>query len=180
MSTPYYWAPLEPAPALLKHIKGDWRKYIGCCRWVKTAEDLLSTAVMKFERSARYRHQVRRTLSRDSRRPPSAEETEAFEALHWVETVIVKKLRMIDAAITLQTAWRARRGRGQLVLLKALREIDLRLSRARYAKVVRATQVIQMAWSAYKCNKRLKGTKHCSCRSCFESRLVGRGWWGCE
>ena len=203
MTIPYFRAPLEHetlAPRALKHIKGDWRKYIDCCRWVAAAEDLLSTAIMRFElaaprgcrysdsagvssRRARALWLLRLSLSRDKDQQASYEEIEAYNNLHLVETVIVTKLRNIDAAITLQTAWRARQGRGQLVLFRALREIDLRLSRARYAEVVRATQVVQTAWGEYKCNKRLKVMRREHFLSLAivrqrSARIIQQAWFG--
>ena len=135
----------------LKHIKGEWRTHLDCS-WLNTADDLLECAADRVRTAV---EQV--SASSMSFIGVDLGATRSLNAarrdLHWVEGVIVKKLRRVDAAITLQTAVRARRGRGMLLLLGALREIDLRLSRARYAKVIHATRVIQVAWGKYKVHK---------------------------
>ena len=59
------------------------------------------------------------------------------------------------AATSLQSAWRRYKLRNELILRKALREIDLRLCRARYARVIDAAGVIHKAWANRKLAKRM-------------------------
>ena len=61
-----------------------------------------------------------------------------------------------DAATCLQSAWRRYKLRNELILRKALREIDLRLCRARYARVIAAAGVIHKAWANHKLAKRMR------------------------
>jgi len=157
---PDYVQAWRPAP--LKHVKGDWTKYIGCWTGRETgAEWLYVDTHLDLLRGVELaRRWVVQAEAEGLPAEDSAYEfdTPAFKAnrlwrkrleeLSGVECAIVKKLRKIDATITLQTAWRARRTRrGYLVLLGGLREIDLR-------ERERATRVIQTGWAGYKLNKR--------------------------
>ena len=61
-----------------------------------------------------------------------------------------------QAAVYIQAVWRRYKMRNQLLLLLALREIDLRLCRGRYARVIEAALVIHRAWDDYKLRRRFK------------------------
>ena len=150
---PDYVQAWRPAP--LKHVKGDWTKYIGCWTGRETgAEWLYVDTHLDLLRGVELaRRWVVQAEAEGLPAEDSAYEfdTPAFKAnrlwrkrleeLSGVECAIVKKLRMIDATITLQTACRARRARrGYLVLLGGLREIDLR---------ERSARTIQQAWTGY-------------------------------
>ena len=60
------------------------------------------------------------------------------------------------ATVYIQAVWRRYKMRNQLLLLRALREIDLRLCRAKYARVIEAALVIHGAWDDYKLRRRIK------------------------
>ena len=60
-----------------------------------------------------------------------------------------------DAATKIQTSWRRWRLRNEISCRKALRQIDLRLCRARYNTVIDASEKIHKAWAAVKMRRRL-------------------------
>lgn len=60
------------------------------------------------------------------------------------------------ATVYIQAVWRRYKMRNQLLLLRALRQIDLRLCRARYVRVIEAASVIHGAWDDYKLRRRVK------------------------
>ena len=98
---------------------------------------------------------------------------QALLQLRWVETEIVKKLRKIDAAITLQTAWwgHCRRAHEQN------RVIEQRLS------CMRAAQTVQVAWGEYKLNKRVNVLRRKHYLSLGvarrrSARIIQRSWSG--
>lgn len=66
-----------------------------------------------------------------------------------------KKVRQIVSRI--QRAWRCGLNMHRhLALVRALREIELRMCRMRYRRVIEASLVIHKAWSDYKCRRRMK------------------------
>jgi hypothetical protein len=142
--------------APLKHIKGDWRTYaFGGVHMSQALLDEISSAygeaLVRCNRAAwRWVAPEEQNLAymviEEDRR-------DTYKKLKRVERIIVRKLKEADAAITLQTAWRARRARGALVLLQGLRVIEHRLS------CMRAAQTVQVAWGEYKLNKRVKALR---------------------